>query len=176
MGIPFYLPDYESCPFRSRAVNGHLQLYNGNRKVQRPSGYPNGTNFIASDKELLQNISNWNQHILTEALVKERISWTFDTPSAPHYDGVWERVVRSFKNVFYAVLGDRRLFDEILITTFCLVEQSLIARPLVPASSDATNLDALTPNHFLLGTACSVLPSHQRNRPSQALRTYTSLF
>ena len=49
-----------------------------------------------------------------------------------------------------------------MTTTFCLVEQSLNARPLVPASPDATDLDALTPNHFLLGTAGSVLPSHQR--------------
>ena len=36
------------------------------------------------------------------------------------------------------------------------------ARPLVPASSDATDLDALTPIRFLLRTAGSVLPSHQR--------------
>ena len=71
-------------------------------------------------------------------------------------------MVRSFKHVFYAVLENRRLFDEILTTTFCLVEQRLNARPLAPASTDATDLDDLTPNHFLLGTAGSVLPSHQR--------------
>ena len=41
------------------------------------------------------------------------------------------------------------------------MEQSLNAPPLVPASADATDLDALTPNHFLLGTSGSVLPSHQ---------------
>ena len=43
---------------------------------------------------------------------------------------------------------------------FCQVEQSLNARPLVPASADATDLDALTPNHFLLGNVSSSLPSH----------------
>ena len=122
----------------------------------------NGKNFIASEKELLQNISNWNQQVLTETLVKKRISWKFNPPSAPHHGDVWELVVGSFKHVFYAVLGNRRLTDEILTTTFCLVEQSLNARPLVPASSDATDVDALTPNHFLLGTAGSVLTSHQR--------------
>ena len=122
----------------------------------------NGTNFIASEKELLQNISNWNQKVLSDQLVKKRILWKFNPPSAPHHGGIWERVVRSFKHVFYAVLGNRRLTDEILTTTFCLVEQSLNARPLVPVSSDATDLDALTPNHFLLGSAGSVLPSHQR--------------
>ena len=122
----------------------------------------NGTNFIASEKELLQNITAWNQKTLSEALVKKRIHWKFNPPSAPHHGGVWERVVRSFKHVFYAVLGNRRLTDEILATTFCLVEQSLNARPLVPAGSDGTELDALTPNHFLLGTAGSSLPSHER--------------
>ena len=39
--------------------------------------------------------------------------------------------------------------DEILVTTLCL-EQKLNARLLVPGSSDATDLDALTPNQFLL--------------------------
>ena len=101
----------------------------------------NGTNFIASEKELLQNIAHWNHQVLTDALVKKRISCKFNPRSAPHHVGVWERVVRSFKHVFYAVLGNRRLTDGILIT-FCLVEQSLKARPLVPASSDATDLDA----------------------------------
>ena len=122
----------------------------------------NGTNFIASEKELLQNVSAWNQQTLSEALVKKRIHWKFNPPSAPHHGGVWERIVRSFKHVFYAILGNRRLTDEILTTTFCLVEQSLNSRPLVPVSADATDLDALTPNHFLLGTAGSTMPSHQR--------------
>ena len=37
----------------------------------------NRTNFIASEKELLQNVSAWNQQILSEALVKKRIHWKF---------------------------------------------------------------------------------------------------
>ena len=122
----------------------------------------NGTNFIASEKELLSNVLSWNQRILNESMVKRNIKWKFNPPSAPHHGGVWERLVRSFKHTFYAILGNRRLTDEILATTFCLVEQSLNARPLVAASSDATDLDALTPNHFLLGCAGSVLPSHER--------------
>ena len=36
------------------------------------------------------------------------------------------------------------------------------ARPLVQASSDVTDFDILTPNHFLLGIAGSVSLSHQR--------------
>ena len=120
----------------------------------------NGTNFVASEKELLQNVLKWNQQSIAESMVKKGVSWKFNPPSAPHHSGVWERLVRSFKHTFYAILGNRRLTDEILTTVFCLVEQSLNARPLIPASADATDLDALTPNHFLLGTAGSSLPSH----------------
>ena len=39
-------------------------------------------------------------------------------------------------------------------------EESLSTRSLVPAMADATDFDVLTPNHFLLGTAGSGLPSN----------------
>ena len=139
----------------------------------------NGNNFIASEKELLQNASAWNQQILSEALVKKRIHWKFNPPSAPHHGGVWERIVRSFKHVFYAILGNRRLTDEILTTTFCLVEQSLNSRPLVPVSSDATDLDALTPNHFreFFGNRefHTAIAPESRRRPQETLRASASV-
>ena len=83
-------------------------------------------------------------------------------PSALHHAGVWKLLVRIFKHVFYATLGDQQLTNEILGTTFCLVEQSLNPYPCVPVSSDATAFNALTPNHFLFETASSLMPSHQR--------------
>ena len=78
----------------------------------------NGTNFIAAEKELLNNIRKWNQQVITDSLVKKGIKWKFNPPSAPHHGGVWERLVRSFKHVFHAILGNRRLTEEILTTTF----------------------------------------------------------
>ena len=83
----------------------------------------NGTNFIVSETELLQNISSWNHQVLSETLVKRRIFWKVNPPSTPHHGGIWERVVRSFKHVFYAVLGNRRLTDEMLTTTFSLLNK-----------------------------------------------------
>ena len=67
--------------------------------------------------------------------------------------------MRSSKHVFQAIIGTRRKL-EFLTTTFRLRERNLNACPLVPASADATDLDALTPNHYLLGTAGSNLPSN----------------
>ena len=46
------------------------------------------------------------------------------------------------------------------MTTVCLVEQCLNARPITTASTDPADLDALTPNNFLLGTASSSFPTH----------------
>ena len=58
----------------------------------------------------------------------------------------------------YAVLGIRLVTEDVLSTTMCLVEQTLNARPLTQVSSDATNLEANTPNHFLLGNKNLCLP------------------
>ena len=84
----------------------------------------NGANFIATERELLNNVLNWNQQTLTDSLVKKIIKWNFNPPSAPHHGGVWERFVSSFIHTFYAILGNRKLTDEIFFTTFCIVEQS----------------------------------------------------
>ena len=63
-------------------------------------------------------------------------------------------MVRSVKRIFYAVLGNLRLTDEVLQTTFWLVEMTLNNRPLTSVSNDPITL-----NHFLLGFRPSMLPS-----------------
>ena len=46
----------------------------------------------------------------------------------------------------------------VLSTTMCIVEQTLNARPLTQVKSDVNDLEALTPNHFLLGNKNVCLP------------------
>ena len=48
--------------------------------------------------------------------------------------------------------------EGVLSTTMCIVEQTLNARPLTPVSSDVNDLEALTPNHLLLGNRNGCLP------------------
>ena len=72
--------------------------------------------------------------------------------------------MKSVKRVFYAVLGLQKLSDELLRTVFCSVEQNLNARPLVPASSNPNDLEALTPNHFLLGRPSISIPPYMTDQ------------
>ena len=118
----------------------------------------NGTNFVGAEKELAECIAAWNKVRIEEHLIQQGIRWKFNPAAAPHFGGVWERLVRSCKKAMYAVLGNRSVTEDVLSTTMCLVEQTLNARPLTQVSSDATDLEAITPNHFLLGNKNLCLP------------------
>ena len=98
-------------------------------------------------------------HQIAVELAHKGIKWRFSPPSAPHQGGIWETLVRSFKRVLYTILGTRRLTDEVLSTSFCLVEHGLNSRPLAPVSANPSDLGALTPNHFLLGNKATRIPS-----------------
>ena len=118
----------------------------------------NGTNFVGAGKEFAEYVAAWNKEGIEEHLAQRGIRWKFNPPAAPHFGGVWERLVKSCKKAMYAVLGNRSVTEDVLSTTMCIVEQTLNARPLTPVSSDVNDLQALTPNHFLLGNRNVCLP------------------
>ncbi|XP_075243888.1 uncharacterized protein LOC142338139 [Convolutriloba macropyga] len=119
----------------------------------------NGTNFTGAVKELSACFKALNQRAIASKMSQKGIKWHFNPPSSPHHGGSWEPMVLSVKRTFYAVLGNRRLTDEVLQTTFCLVEMTLNNRPLTSVSNDPSEMDAITPNLFLLGFRPSMLPS-----------------
>ena len=118
----------------------------------------NGTNFVGAERELAEYVAAWIKEGIEEHLIQRRIRWKINPPSAPHFGGVWERLVRSCKKAMYAVLGNRSVTEDNLSITMCIVEQTLNARPLTPVSSDVNDLESLTPNHFLLGNRNVCLP------------------
>ena len=95
---------------------------------------------------------------IAESLAQKGMKWTFNPPATPHFGGPCERMVRSCKQAMYSILGNQPLTEEILQTTLCLIEQTLNGRPLTPVSYDVKDLEALTPNHFLLGKPGFCLP------------------
>ena len=111
----------------------------------------NGTNCVGGKKELAEYIAAWKKEQIEEVLIEQEIRWKFNLSATPHFGGVWERVVRSCKKAMYAVVGNRTITEDVLSTTICFVEQTLNARTLTTFSSDVTNVEAITPNHFLTG-------------------------
>ena len=110
----------------------------------------NGTNFVGSCREIRKELK-LKEKLLGEKLSGQDIEWHFNPPAAPHMGGVWERLVRSVKRCLTVVLGSQVLTDEVLNTAFAEVEFIVNSRPLTHVSTDPTDMEALTPNHFLMG-------------------------
>ena len=109
-----------------------------------------GTNFVGVERELQDAIRSWNNTKIYQELHQKGVKWTFHPPTVTHMSGFWERLVQSAKKHLKAIVGDRLLREFALRTFFTEVEFIMNNRPIVAASDDPADLEALTPNHFLL--------------------------
>ena len=116
-----------------------------------------GSNFKGADMELKQCLADLNQTDIGRYAAREGITWKFNPPKAPHMGGSWERLVKSVKIALKHILKDRILTDFQLLTIFTEVEAILNSRPLTPTSDHIEDLEALTPNHFILVRASNNL-------------------
>ncbi|XP_058839534.1 uncharacterized protein LOC131695018 [Topomyia yanbarensis] len=112
----------------------------------------NGTNFVGASNELIKQIKNINNGC-ADTFTDARTKWTFNPPSAPHMGGVWERMVRSVKEALRALDDGRKLNDEILLTVLTEAECFINSRPLTYMPQESAGEEAITPNHFILGSS-----------------------
>ena len=82
----------------------------------------NGTNFVGADKELRKALKDWNQHRIAACLQQKEIDWHFNTLTASHFGGVWERLIRSVRKVLGSIAGQAVFTDESLSTLLVEVE------------------------------------------------------
>lgn len=112
----------------------------------------NGTNFVGAERELRELVEAFDPDRITHETTKHHhIDWKFNPPSAPHFGGVFEAMIKSAKKAIKAILGDADVNDEELHTAICGAERLLNSRPITYVSSDAQDLSPLTPSHFLVG-------------------------
>ena len=91
-------------------------------------------------------------------LANKNIQWHFIPPSSPHFGGLWEAGVKSFKHHMVRTVGDNLLTWEAFLTYITEIEAILNSRPLTPLSTDPNDLRVLTPAHFIIGDSITKLP------------------
>ncbi|XP_076384347.1 uncharacterized protein LOC143262682 [Megalopta genalis] len=160
-------------------LNG-LRRFTARRGMCRVIHSDNGTNFIGARNELrdLGHLlaSPAHNDKVKGALAQNKIQWQLIPPRAPHFGGLWERAVRSVKMHLRLVIGEQRLTFEEMCTVLTQVEACLNSRPLHPLSSDPSDLNPLTPGHFLVGEALTALPRvHLLDTPRNRLNRFQLL-
>lgn len=122
----------------------------------------NGTNFVGANRELedLRKLfaQEDHQHKIIDATSNEGIKWHFIPPRAPHFGGLWEATVKSFKGHFHKVASEAALTFEEASTLVIQIEAILNSRPLSALSSDSNDLSYLSPGHFLVGSSLISYP------------------
>ena len=83
----------------------------GQVKEIRPD---NATNFVGAERHLREAIHQWNQSTIHNAMLEKKVELIFNPPAGYHHGGMWERHVRTVRNIA-RVLLKRRLFANILM-------------------------------------------------------------
>lgn len=114
-----------------------------------------GTNFVGARRELKEALEEMSVDRVKKELLKDNcdfIEFKMNVPSASHMGGVWERQIRTVRNVLASLLQDNgaQLDDEALQTLMCEAEAIVNSRPLtVDQLTDPASPSPLTPNHLL---------------------------
>ncbi|XP_062541892.1 uncharacterized protein LOC134209885 [Armigeres subalbatus] len=122
----------------------------------------NATNFVGARRQLyeLHNIFRQDQfqdRVSTEAAL-DSIEFKFIPARSPNFGGLWEAAVKSVKGHMRRVIGNRMLKCDEMQTVVAQIEACLNSRPLTPMSNDPTDLEVLTPGHFLIQRPLTAVP------------------
>ncbi|XP_055623139.1 uncharacterized protein LOC129766590 [Toxorhynchites rutilus septentrionalis] len=125
----------------------------------------NGTAFKGAANELhrLYPMLKSNQTERKQILdwcAENEIIWRFIPPRAPHFGGLWEAAVKSAKHHLLREIGNVNVGYEDMCTLLAQIEMCLNSRPLVPIPTDPSDLEVLTPGHFLIGASFQAVPEN----------------
>ena len=109
-----------------------------------------GTNFKGAVNKLEIETSKLDYRKVGNKMHYPKIQWLFNPPSLPHLGGSWERMIQTVKKAAFAIIKDRILTDFQTLTLVSVVENVVNNHQLTYLSEDHEDLEALTPNHFLI--------------------------
>lgn len=136
----------------------------------------NAGNFTRASKELKEISEVCHLEATQEEIAKLLVDWKFITPTAAHQGGLWESAVRIMKHSLIREMKQQVLTFPGLMTLACQIEACMNSRPVARISDDPTDMNAITPGHFLIGEPL-VQPFHKRvdNVPDNRLTDHTRI-
>ena len=136
----------------------------GRRGPVRQLRCDQGTNFVGAKPEYERNREIVNNDKIRQELMKDQCDWIvfkMNVPNASHMGGVWERQIRTVRNVLTVLLDQHgaQLDDQDLRTFLVEAESIVNGRPLtVDYLNSPDNPTPLTPNNLLTMKTKIVLP------------------
>ena len=133
-----------------------------------------GTNFVGANRSLKELyeflLSQKTKAVVCDFSSNQGIDWHFIPERAPHFGGLWEAAVKSFKTHLTRIVGNTKLDFEEMSTVLAQIEACLNSRPLsaIPHNDD-DGIEMLTPGHFLIGRPLQALPDHAQSFQKQSL-------
>ena len=146
-----------------------LRRFVGRRGKPSVMWSDHGTNFVGAARKLKELYEAFGrteaQNVFSDFCSSQGIQWNFTPEHAPHFGGLWEAAVKSFKYHLLRVVGDVRLTYEELATVLVQIEACLNSRPLVALPPPEDGIEVLTPGHFLVGAALDAMPDTEIKTP-----------
>ncbi|GBM53571.1 hypothetical protein AVEN_60688-1, partial [Araneus ventricosus] len=152
-----------------------LRRFLSRRGLQFDIYSDNGTNFKGAANHLrhLFNIAKGSE--IQQFCTSNYIQWHFIPPYSPNHGGLWEASIKLAKHHLIRVCKSTILNFEEMTTLLCQIEACINSRPLTPLSSDPSDISALTPGHFLIGSSLLDLPEPTNAQPKLSLFVWQTI-
>lgn len=118
----------------------------------------NATTFKGANEDIKKAIHSEKSKGYTSKLAEDGITWKFIPPRSPHFGGIYEAGIKSIKYHLKRVVGQALLTYEEMYTALSMIEACVNSRPITPLPDSPSELEALTPGHFLIGSALTSPP------------------
>ncbi|CAI5668824.1 unnamed protein product [Oreochromis niloticus] len=141
-------------------ING-LRCFVSIRGAVRQIRCDQGSNFVGAKNDMYNALKQMDVSRLTAFLAERQCDFIMNAPHSSHVGGVWERQIRTVRNVLRSTLSlsPGRLDDACLRTLFYEAMSIVNSRPLtVDNPNDPNGPEPLTPNHLLTMKPTGALP------------------